>query len=207
MEKLVVQENNNNHNDFDERWQKHLGTFLRKNDDPNYFGLASTSEKGLLKFRNPYLERELVIFKFTPLSKDTANIIMHINNFYEIVVGDNNYKALTFKARRSWDGPWEIVPTTEGEMEKDMYTGIKKGTDVTMRMIGYCQMDETYFVKLEIKFKPDQVDLSEYQVLTSEYVFSPPFQECEPFDISIGLINPNHQSGIEARFLSFEIKK
>lgn len=199
---------NENKSDFnDNKWQKHLGSFLRNDSDPNYFGLASTSDKGLIKFHNSFSERQFIVFEFTPLSENSANIIIHINDLYEVVIGDNDYKTLTLKAREGWNGPWKIIPNKEGQLKKEMYTGIKKNTDVIIRMLTYCQMDEKYFTRLEIKFKAEQIEMGENQFLVSEYVFNPPFQNCRPFDVSVGLINPNHQSDISARFLAFEIKK
>lgn len=189
----------------DEKWTEYLGTFSR-NNETNYFGLASTNNKALLKFHKQFSERQFVIFKFTPLSMVSANIVIHVNDLYEVVVGDGDYKTLTFKARDGWKGPWRTIPDKQGDFKKELYTGIKRGTDVTLRFITYCQMDGNYFVKIEIKFKPEKIKTEEDQFLNVEYLFDPPFQDCMPLDISVGLLNPDFQSDISAKFISFEIK-
>ena len=194
-------------NFIDDKWLEHFGNFLRNEDDRQYFGLASTANLGLIKFYKPFSERQLVSFEFTPLSEETANVVLHINNLYEIVIGDSDYKTLTFKARESYNGPWIIIANKEGQLKKEMLTGIKKNTDVTLRMLSYCQMDGNYFVRLELKFQAEKTETEKDQFLSSEYVFNPPFQNCRPFNISVGLLNQNYKPNIEARFLSFEIKK
>lgn len=206
-EKNIPQEDYDQSDFTDDKWKKHLGSFLRSDDDPHYFALASTTDKGLIKFYNPFKERKLIVFEFTPLSGETANIVIHVNDFYEIVIGDGDYETLTFKARESWKSPFKKIQNEEGELEKKFLTGIKKNTDVIMRMLSYCQMDGRYNTTLEIKFKPEGVAVEENQFLHSEYVFNPPFQNCRPFDVSVGLVNPNYRSDIEAQFISFLVEK
>ena len=191
-------------NFHDGKWTEYLGTFSR-NNEINYFGLASTNNKALLKFDKQFSERELIIFEFVPLSLASANVVIHVNDLYEIVVGDDDYKTLTFKARDGWKGPWRTVPDKQGDFKKELYTGIKRGTNVVLRIITYCQMDGNYFVKIEIKFKPEKFKKEEDQILNAEYIFNPPFQECMPLDIGVGLLNPDFQSDISAKFISFEI--
>lgn len=198
----VVAESNFN----DDQWKESLGSFLRDEKDINYFALGPEKERALLKFGKSFLERQRIIFEFIPMSEDTINVVLNVNDLYEIVIGDNDYKTITLKARDTWDGVFQEIESEDGYKKKKIDAGIRRKTDVVLTMITECRVDGTYFVELGISFKPENVKTNEPQSLKVRYVFDTPFQECMSLEIGVGLINPKH-SYIAAKFVSFSIEE
>ncbi len=200
--KEVIAESNFN----DNQWEESLGSFLRDEKDSNYFALGPEKERALLKFGKSFLERQRIIFEFTPMSEEAINVVLNVNDLYEIVLGDNDYETITLKARETWNGIFQEIESKDGYKKKKIDAGIRKKTDVVLTMITECQVDGSYFVEVGISFKPEKIKTNEAQSLKVRYVFDTPFQECIPLEIGVGLINPKH-SYIAARFVLFSIEK
>jgi len=190
----------------DNKWQESLGVFLRDNNDQNYFALNQEKDRALLKFYKNILERQEINFEFIPLSENAANIVINVNDLYEIVIGDNDYESLTLKLRESWKGVFKEVESVDGYTRKPIDLGIKKKTNVLLTMNTECHLDGSYFVEIGIKFTPEKIKTDKPKTLHAQYNFNPPFQTCIPLEISVGLIN-TEQTYVAARFISFSINE
>jgi len=197
------------YSDFiDEKWVEHLGKFYRSFNDLNHIFLFPETPRALLKFHKPLPERREIEFKFSPLSEDAANIVINVGNLYEIVIGDNNYKTVSVKARIGPDEKWESIPEKQsGLLTKDMTGGMRKDSDVIMKINTEYHLDGNYFLDLKIKHIPIAPPSAGLQNFHGQYIFTVPFQEYKPLDISVGLINPKLKAGVGARFISFKIEE
>lgn len=189
-------------------WQQYLGQFLT-NGDNNYFSLASSNKRALLKFYKEFSEGEEVKFKFKPLSGDSANVVISVGNLYEIVIGDNDFETVSVKARSGVNGEWVSIPDKEShQLRRKIIGGVRRGSEVIVKLnTEYYHLEGNYFLDIEIKYIPKEPVNSGYQNFHSQYIFTPPFQEYASLDISIGLINPNNETDIAAEFISFKVEK
>jgi len=207
---LVGPEKSDYFSDFtDGKWVEHLGKFYRSFSDLNHIFLFPETPGALLKFHKPLPERKEVEFKFSPLSEDSANIVINVGNLYEIVIGDNNYKTVSVKARIDPDEKWEFIPEKQsGQLTKDMIGGgMRRSSEVIMKIDTEHRLDGNYFLDLKIRYIPIEPINAGYQNFHGQYIFTPHFQEYKPLDISVGLINPKLKTDVAVRFTSFKIEE
>lgn len=187
-----------------EKWMQYLGKISVDFNNPHYFFLGSDTPRALLKFHKQLLEKKEVTFIFKPLSQDAINIVISVGDLYEIIIGDNNYKIVSVKTRLATTGEWMPVPEESG---RNLIKDIRRDSEVIVKINTEHYLDGNYSLTLDVKYITSKPLKAGHQNFHGQYIFTPPFQQYKPLDISIGLINPNHQSGIAAEFISFKMEK
>jgi len=184
-------------------WKNWLGSGNQNTDDRTYFILPSDSRSFLYKYHGKIEDFALCDFLFTTRSTNAANYIISLDEVYQITVGDNDMRTVTFKAKNSIGG--EYLPIKEARTQRTrpmLSSSIKPGTNVGIKLeTNPLGGTGRYKVDVSIEYKSGQ-EMLETKYEDFSWVFDPSPQMAKKMELSVGLIrDEKDKSEVGANFL------
>lgn len=188
----------------DEGWVLWLGEMNREINDDTHLSLPANIKSGLFKYRGDINLDNECMFEFVPRGEIAINYVVSFDDFYQLVIGNNDYWTVTLAATDVVGGPYYPIKEKNTGVERPrLISSIKKGSavEVTIRQN---KNDNMYSVEVTLIYTPDLSYKAQKNTETFTWEFEPsPILKLKPIDLSIGLIRgENDTSHIGVSFIS-----
>jgi len=132
----------------DEEWNLWFGDMSRDVKDSEHFFLPLDSEGGLFKYSGSIDLEKKCTFSFVPRGERAINYVISFDEFYQIVIGDDDYWTIALRASDSIDSPMlpvkEIsIGITRPRLSASWFALIACGENQTGRSIQLWVFDST----------------------------------------------------------------
>lgn len=172
------------------KWDLWLGTMSRDVKDDEHFFLPEGIGAALFKYQGDVNLEKKCTFSFVPRGDQAVNYVISFDEFYQIVIGDNDYWTIALRASDSLDAPLLPVKEKETNLTRPrLLSNIKKGSLVEAVLEQSFTEDKKYDVKLTLHYTPDLSYESAKRTEVFEWEFVPsPIIHLQLIDLSVGLI-------------------
>ena len=188
------------------QWDLWFGNMSRDvKDDTSYYFLNINEGGGLFKYSENISTSTDCVFKFIPRGDQVINYVISFDNFYQVVIGDNDYQTVSLRASEVMGGKTNPISELKtGKVRPKLSSVIKEGSLVTVTL----QQNQTeinkYEVIVSIMYISDSFEENETKTEDFVWQFVPsPILELSPLELSIGLIRGyGDKSNIGVNFIS-----
>ncbi|KKU14699.1 MAG: hypothetical protein UX23_C0011G0020 [Parcubacteria group bacterium GW2011_GWB1_45_9] len=192
----------------EDSWQLWFGEMSRDVRDDTHYFLPQDVYHGLFKYSDKVAAASTCTFRFVPRGKRAINYVISFDDFYQVVVGDNDRWTVSVRASEAVDEALKPVEESKtGKTRPRLTYSIKLGSTVTVVLVQRVISEERYEVKISVTYTPD--NSSQTRTKTEEFSWefnSSPIINLRSLDLSVGLIRGiNDSSHIGISFINPEL--
>ncbi len=189
----------------DKRWVKWLGDPVWSfADTANGVALATVgigADKGYKKFLYGVPPLSRISFQFRPHGENAANVVLNAQDFYEIIVGDNGYEAVSFKAHG------DFIESVDYRPRLELPGKIKPGSLVHLLLTPGQLVNGDYLIQLEVSYVPAATGGQGRKHVEILYQFPSYDRSNKPLQIGIGVYQSLFAPSVSADFISFKVEE
>ena len=178
-------------NFIDGNWDVWLGELSQSTKENSQYYLPSDESQGLFKYSKDLPNELICEFIMVPLGERAINFVISFDEFYQIVIGDNDYRTVSLSASPGLGESFVPIREVSSQLTRPWLKGgsIRKGSRVNVVVEqGFVGADK-YRVEIIVDYLPDSAENGDRQNQAFAFEFTPSTHVFrKPLELSIGLI-------------------
>lgn len=175
----------------EKEWSATLGALVNTTSTSRSLAIPQSEVRGLYVYPKKVHVTSSCTFRFVPLGEAAINYTISFADFYEVVIGDNDYRTVTLRATEALQGSFVAKTEVRRNSKRPFLDSpIKKGTKVLTEVIPKKFNNGDFDILVRVTYTADTNLLpSDFRIEEFSWRFrpSPILDEVDP-SLSVGLI-------------------